>query len=257
MPAMKHAAVALILSASVAAAQPSCLSPPYDADPEGPKAELARLAGDLAPALAAFPSIAEAFEAAAPDLCVAEQLDGAEGYFDPDANRIVLRRGNPPGLNLAVLLHELRHVEQAARGFCPSTDLAMKENARASWAAEADASTVTLIMAWALREKGRPEAWDALLSWPPQSDITARFGQVMQETGDVETAAAGAFDQWYASAERREAYYIASCSEYLDRLEDAAAPPGYSDLPDDFFARLCILPGGVPFDCAEPDLPRR
>ncbi|MBV1902542.1 MAG: hypothetical protein KUG58_02790 [Marinosulfonomonas sp.] len=74
------------------------------------------------------------------------------------------------------------------------------------------------------------------------SDIAGRFAAVIPERGNVAAAAWAAFDQWYTSEKRTERYYIASCSGYLDRQDQAHALPRYLLLADDYLARLCQLP---------------
>ena len=75
--------------------------------------------------------------------------------------------------------------------------------------------------------------------------------------GDPAEAGYAAFAQWYASDERREIYYAASCSAYLDEQDTSHAIPQYGALAEDYFDRLCTLPDGRDFPCAEPELPAR
>lgn len=182
-------------------------------------------------------------------LCLSDQPMEARGYFEPGGNRIVLRRDLPEGARLAILIHELRHVEQLSRGFCPSTNLDMQEAARLVFAMEADAQAITTLYAWQLRQQGFPAAWEALLKIAHYADITQRFAAAMAEHGDIGIATAFAFDQWYQSDWRTEAYYISGCSDHLDRLEEEKRLPGYDTLPEGYFAQLCRLPSGRPYEC--------
>jgi hypothetical protein len=75
----------------------------------------------------------------------------------------------------------------------------------------------------------------------------------MAASGDIEVAVSGAFDQWYASDFRRSKYYIATCSEYLDRQDAEHALPQYQILSPDFYSDLCRLPNGLGYDCSEPE----
>ncbi|MGC9370961.1 MAG: DUF6782 family putative metallopeptidase [Paracoccaceae bacterium] len=182
-------------------------------------------------------------------LCLSDQPMEARGYFEPRSNRIVLRRDLPEGARIAILVHELRHIEQFSRGFCPSPRLDMQESARLVFAMEADAQAIATLYAWQLRQQGDPAAWEALGEIAHYTDITARFAAAMAEHDDIGIATALAFDQWYQDDWRTEAYYISTCSDHLDRLEEENLLPGYDRLPEGFFAQFCRLPSGRPYDC--------
>lgn len=241
-------------SGSVQAAE-TCLAAPYDVDAaaETPLNDVLR---DVAQAAAAFPAFREAWARGAPDICLSNDLFEERGYFDPANNRIVLDASLSWGLMGAVLLHELRHAEQFQRGICPGMALEMSEYARATFALEADANVTSLVVAWQARGAGQNAFWEALAQWPMSSDIADRFEEVMERTADVSLAAAVAFDQWYASHLRRDVYYIASCSAFLDEQDRTHALSGYGEMPDDYFANLCQLPDGQAYDCAEGALGR-
>lgn len=202
-----------------------------------------------------YPSLHAAIEAEAPRLCLVDGVREAAGEYAPLENEVRIASSLPEGLMLSILLHEARHVEQLSRGFCPSNALSMRENARMVFALEADASAVSLLVAWSLREAGQPDAWQALSEWEMQQDIADAFEAEMRASGDPGLAAARAFDQWYGSAERREAYYLASCSDYLARQEESHALPRYGMLPDDFLKSLCNLPDGTRYGCEDPEDP--
>jgi hypothetical protein len=57
------------------------------------------------------------------------------------------------------------------------------------------------------------------------SDIARRFANTMIRFDDVPRAAAAAFDQWYNREHRRDRYYVAACSAYLDEQEKTHALP--------------------------------
>lgn len=244
------------LLAGSAQAQQVCLSHPWATtiDSRAADAGLVDLARWLDPTFAMAPGMAGAVALIAPDLCLSEGLDGAIGYLDAERRQIVVDVRAAPALQRGILLHELRHLQQLVLGYCPSNALGVKDNARATFAMEADASAVSLLLAWQRRADGDPSAWDALAAWPQQADMAARFVREMAQGADLPTAAAAAFAQWYASEERRDQYYRASCSDYLDREDRDKLLRGSGHLPDDFIARLCILPDGRPYPCAEPAL---
>ena len=244
-----------LLSAQPASAETGeCLQAPYDGK-AGPAA-LVQVVREIEQALAPFPEFLEAWKSIGPEICLSQHLFEERGYFDPANNRIVLDGSLPLGLMGAVLVHELRHVEQYQRGICPSTDLAMAEYARGTFALEADANVTSVVVAWQARVAGRPAFWQALQAWDMSADVAGRFEEVMERTSDVSFAAAAAFDQWYASDLRREVYYIASCSAFLDEQDRTHALSGYGEVPEDYFAQLCRLPDGRAYDCAEGALGR-
>lgn len=224
----------------------TCAAPPFDDPPE-----IAAIVDRLRPALDRWPSLHVALFRDAKEICLADTLHDARGYFEPRACRLVIAADMEPALQNAVLIHELRHLEQKFCGSCPEPKLSMKENARAIFAIEADAVTYSLAVAWDLREAGMPETWEALADWPMQADIAAAFKAEMDRSGDLMSAASAAFKQWYAKEARRELYYLASCSDYLAARDREHRQPSYDSLAPDFFQRLCRLPDGAAYDCAE------
>lgn len=240
-------AATLACLAPAATAQPmTCDAPPFDGAPE-----VAALIDAVAPVLAEFPTLADTLTTDVRQVCIADKLLGARGYFEAATGRIVVAPDMSPGLQQAVLIHELRHLQQQQGGPCPAPGLSMDANARAVFAMEADASVASLIVAWSMREAGAPAMWQALGDWPMQSDIAAAFGAEMQARGDIATAASAAFTQWYAREDRRDAYYIAACSDYLDDYDRTHLLPSYGALDPDFFTRLCLLPDGEGYECRD------
>jgi len=222
-----------VSSAVPALSETYCSAPPYSPGERPEEQELAELSEAIRAILAGFPTLGEAFETGAPALCLSSRMDGALAYLDVERNRIVLRDDLPDALKIAVLLHELRHLWQVREGVCPNDALSMKEYTRATFAMEADASAVSLLIAWELKQNGDAQIWEALSAWPSQSDIAASFAQAMSETGDKRHAASAAFRQWYISHDRVQTYYLSSCSGYLDRQDDSHALPQYRSVPQD------------------------
>ncbi|WP_424941596.1 DUF6782 family putative metallopeptidase [Aliiroseovarius sp. S253] len=214
---------------------------------------LAHLLDSLQPTFARFPAIGRIISAKDTTLCFSDQMNNAIGFLDTEGNRIVIERDLPLNLQRAVLLHELRHLWQSTTGTCPSTDLAMKEYAHATFALEADASAITLLIAWDMKETGDGTVWTAVSEWASQSDIAARFEQTMTDAQEAGAAVSAAFDQWYVSEERREIYYIEACSNYLDWQEANHQIPRYHTLEAGFYEALCKLPDGQAYHCAGPE----
>ena len=232
----------------------TCIEYPYSGVETAEKSDPASIYEGISFALDYFPSFARTLNNAAPDLCFSSSMDGALGYLDVGKNRIVISEGLPDGLRNGVFLHELRHLEQFANGSCPADNLAMEEYARATFAMEADASAISLLVAWKLKENGQRSIWAALSSWPQQADIAAGFADEMADSNDIALAVSVAFYQWYASNTRVEKYYFSTCSDYLDRQDEGHIIPQYQMIPDTFLKELCILPDGRRYACSPPEV---
>jgi len=249
-------AVAALLSGSTVSASAqgaNCLGPPYET-PSSPDQELiAQIYAEIMPVLGTVLFSPQPSGDGTPTICLVKIADDAHGVFDATTKNVLLERGLSDGLLAGILLHELRHADQFNRGFCPSNDVSMEENARGVAAMEADASATSLMAAWELRQKGRPAAWNALALWDTQKDIAEAFSREMSRSGDTSLAVSAAFSQWYASEYRTESYYIASCSDYLDRQDTEHLLPSYDLLPGDFLDNLCTLPDGSVYPCEDSD----
>lgn len=251
--------IASILLATLASASPTvfgeqdCLDAPYEVAKTPNQRIVQGLMTDLRVVLQDFPSLLHTLDTQQLQICVSGHLVTEQAYLVPEDNRIVLSKNMAAGMMMAVLVHEIRHADQLARGICPSSDLAMGQYARATFSLEADANVISLLVAWSQRTQGNAALWRALSDWPMTSDIAEKFEAVMLDTQDVSRAASAAFEQWYASAKRRDLYYVASCSNYLDRQEQTHALPQYLKIPADYLTRLCRMPDGRKYSCKEPE----
>nr|WP_172977398.1 DUF6782 family putative metallopeptidase [Roseovarius sp. THAF9] len=229
-----------------------CADAPYLAPDKASESVPAAVYTKIADVLVRFPSLAAVVEASEPAFCLSDAMNNAHGYFEPDTNRIVISRDLSRPMQAGVLLHELRHLWQSWHRACPTSALKMKEYARATYAIEADASAISLMIAWEMKEHGSPDVWVALSSWPQQADIARSFADAMKETGDAGLATTAAFYQWYASEARRQDYYESACSDYLDRQDEGHLIPRYQMIQDDFYEALCRLPDGRAYTCGDP-----
>ncbi|MFY0690364.1 MAG: hypothetical protein JXR14_00415 [Paracoccaceae bacterium] len=211
----------------------------------------------MQPVFRKFPVYRDLIDSQSTEICFSSSLRDALGYFSPEDNSIILKTDLPRALQAGILLHELRHLQQFVSGICPGDSLAMSENARATLALEADASAISLFIANALKQEGRPAIWDALAQWETQKDIAAAYAADLAQNRESRLATSAAFKQWYASPERRENYYRASCSSYLDRQDETKALPQYQRIAPDFLERLCKMPDGAPYDCVEASADQR
>lgn len=242
------ALLALIGLVGTATARPNDLVCYTTGKAEGQSA-LAALIDGMEPVFQAFPEYRELIASNATDICLSASLYDARGYFSPEDNRIVLQMDLPRPTQVAILIHELRHLQQYTTGSCPTDHLAMSENARATLALEADASAISLFIANALKDAGQPDIWQALANWPTHTDIAAAFATELGTSADTRRATTAAFAQWYASEWRRDNYYRASCSSYLDRQDSTKTLPRYENIAPGFFEHLCIMPDGSPYNC--------
>ena len=251
---MRQTAAAILLAGTCLAtvsevsAGESCLFPPYAEATTAISALTQRLVMALEP----FPSLRDALSAQSPTLCLSDDLVEEQGYFEPASNRIVLNAGLSQDFQLAILIHEVRHLDQFRRGACPTTAYRMTEYIRERLALEADASAVGVYVAWTLRKAGDPGPWEMLETWPTHDDLVARFAEAMETSGNEVDATASTFAQWYERAERREIYTYAICSNYLDALDREKVVAGQKKMPEDYAESLCVLPDGRPYDCTIP-----
>lgn len=227
----------------------TCAAPP---DYRSDDAALAALVDRAFPVIGRFASLDAALRSGAPEICLFSGASEALGFFEPDRHRIAIDAGLDPDLQLAILMHEMRHVEQATLGLCPDLSLSMENYARAVWAMEADATAISLIVTWDMAQRGDPGPFRALAGHPHYADIADSFATAMTSTRNVAAGAAAAFSGWYDSETRKRSYYVAGCSAYLDAQDATHALPQYGQLDADFFATLCRLPDGAGFDCSEP-----
>ncbi|MDR9394994.1 MAG: hypothetical protein RI571_11895 [Roseovarius sp.] len=249
--------VALLLPGVGTAGPELCVPHPYTAPPGASAARIARTVEAITPVLVEFASMRDAVDEEKPEICLSDALRDAHGYLDPAANRIVLGATLGAEMRSAVLLHEIRHLSQIRRRACPGATASMRANAIGVMAMEADASAITALAAWYLKERGDPGVWNALSVWPTQADITVAFAAEMQRSAQISRAVEAAFAQWYASDQRRDLYYVAACTDYLDEKDRTKARFQYEPLPEDFLQRLCRLPGGHGYACAPPAGPVR
>ncbi|WP_298562450.1 DUF6782 family putative metallopeptidase [uncultured Aliiroseovarius sp.] len=244
--------LASVLGAGAALAGETCIQLRAPTPETAEQHWLSELLDTLHPYASSFPFLQETLWSEGTQLCLSDQMDTALGYLDVAQNKMVIATTAPRSLQTGILLHELRHLWQHTHALCPTSDLSMKEYARATLALEADASAVSLLIAWHMKEQGQDATWDALSNWASHTDIAATFEDTMRTTGDEEQAVSFAFYQWYASDARQDRYYIETCSGYLDRQDAEHLLPRYGTLDARFYENLCRLPDGRRYLCADP-----
>lgn len=251
LPRVTFAKTLLLTVLPALAQADTCLDHPYEAPGHPLAVDIALLRTALVP----FESLNRSLDSARPRICLTEGPADALGTFGAEENLITVGADLPPAKRVAVLIHEVRHLDQNARGYCPSVELDMRANARAVFALEADAMAITHLVAWALSEEGDGSVFDALATSSETPDIAAAFRAEIEISGDPSRATAAAFDAWYASDVRRERYYVSTCTAYLDRIDEEHRFSGTAGLAADFLADICLLPGGAPYPCEEPGNP--
>lgn len=226
-------------------ADQTCVTHPY----AGATGELAGIVQQTRQVVAGYPSLATALAKVAPEFCLDDALLAEQAYFVPAINRIVIRAGLHPSFQLAVLIHEIRHLEQYANGICPTVNLRLVDYERVRLALEADASAIGLYVAWELRLAGNAGPWDALKAWPTHDDLALAFEVEMTASADPIKAVAATFSAWYDDLERREMYAIVACSNYLDQMDGDKLLRSPEKVPDTFAKDLCRMPDGRPYAC--------
>ncbi|MDP3264764.1 MAG: DUF6782 family putative metallopeptidase [Tabrizicola sp.] len=241
-------AVGALAAAAPALAEQVCIAAPY----AGGGGELADLAARAVQVVAGFPSLAEALAEQKPELCLDDTLVEEQAYFEPAANRIVIRKGLDPDFQLAVIIHELRHLEQFGRDICPTIKLRLDDYVRSRLALEADAAAVSLYVTWQLRAAGDAGPWETLGKWPTHDDLALSFETEMAASGDAVKATSAAYAAWFDDADRRGIYAFVGCSSYLDALDLAHMEPGKGRVAETFLPTLCRMPDGRAYDCFLP-----
>lgn len=230
-----------------------CLVPPYD-QTATPAQRSARALLDAIERLDPAPDpLLEVLHRNGTALCIEDRPTTVRGAYNVDRNLIELSADLDFGERLLILIHELRHLDQYGRGFCPSTDFDLKEVTRFTYMVEADAQAVATYYAWKLKGAGQPEAWDAIARLKEYADIGAVFADSVLQGASPEDAVTAAFEAWFTSPWRVETYRLSSCAAYLDRLDETKRLRSYAPLPDDYFTGLCTLPGGAAYACTPPE----
>lgn len=229
-----------------------CLLPPYDAPATPEQQALAELLAALddwpeAPGALTAPLRADGIA-----LCLDDRPSFTRGVYEVDFGLVALSARLSPGERLAILIHELRHVDQRARGFCPSLAYGVEAATAFTFAVEADAQAVSSYVAWTLAAAGRPEAWEALLGMSNYADIAHALDGELTAYATVPEALARAFARWYEAPWRVSAYARAACEGHYDALDRTHLLPSYGALPEGHLDGLCTLPGGGFYDCEIP-----
>jgi hypothetical protein len=186
------------------------------------------------------------------EICVDPLMTLFRGHYEPNEHVIVIGADASLEEKALILAHELRHVDQAARGYAPSIAFDMRENVRQVYALEADAQAVTVLFAWSMREAGNPSLWQALKTLEHAGDMAAPFEAAMVAGAGQAAATRAAFSAWYQSQWRVESYFTAAAGAYLDQLDESRIVQRYGALPKGHFDRLCLMPNGGDYACRPP-----
>ncbi|OYX43058.1 MAG: hypothetical protein B7Z02_10360 [Rhodobacterales bacterium 32-67-9] len=232
-----------------------CLLPPYQSATTDAQRELRSLVADIEALAPGEDPLLGKLRSRGTAICVEDRPTVARGSYEVDSNLIALRASLGTGAKLLILIHELRHLDQYQRGFCPSTDYDMDEMARLTFMVEADAQAIATYYAWQLAKAGRPDAWEAVQAMPEYADVAASFARAVADGSSPEIAVAAAFDRWFVSPWRIETYRASACAAYLDRLDVTKRLRSYDPLPEGYFETLCRLPDGTPYRCDPPRPP--
>ena len=182
-------------------------------------------------------------------ICIDDRTSESKAYFDYKYNVLAISHNLSHFERIAMLLHELRHIDHYRRGYCLSIDYDMNEMVRLVFAIEADSNAVSTLFAWRMKNGATPEVWNAMTRIEDYADTLAAFEGQMQLSGDELVAARAAFSQWYKSNSRTENYKLSSCMRYLDIIDEKKVVRKYTKLPKNYFDELCDLPSGENYGC--------
>jgi hypothetical protein len=107
----------------------------------------------------------------------------------------------------------------------------MQATAGVVLAMEADASAVSLAIAWALERAGEPEVWSALATWRSHVRLAQASAAEMRDSGDLARATGAAFVECYEIDWMSETCCVAAGSAYLDRQDATHALPNGTGPP--------------------------
>jgi hypothetical protein len=212
---------------------------------------LAALLDRALPVIDRFASLRDALGATAPEICLFTGPTEALGYFEPGRRRISIDADLDPDLQLAVLLHEMRHVEHFTRGLCPDLSLSMQDYARAVWAMEADAAVVSMIVTWDMARIGDPGPFQALAKHPippisPMSSPRPCAGRRISPKAAPPPSAA-----WYDSDSRRTVTTWRAARPISTSRREATPCRNTGNSTRAFSLALPPAERGV-FDCTDP-----
>ena len=145
--------------------------------------------------------------------------EGIFGYADPCNMECVLNPQNSTEEAIVTLAHELRHAYQFESPVIDSITTAKvdtKTKIITDRAMEADAESYGCIVAWELKEAGRPQTWNDFKGEFPE--VAEPFETVYETTKDLKRARTAAFKGWYDNESRRDSYD----QTHLEELEGIA-----------------------------------
>lgn len=236
----------------------ACMSGPIKSDIQclpgatGPTGTALReIRAELSTCAQCAPAYFASMTARPPQLCLDDNALAPRGAYEPQTHRIILNANLNRGEQLLVALHEIRHLDQMARGLCPSPQMAQDAYVAAKLALEADAMANTVGLAWTLRHTNT-DTWLAAQSMTQYDDITRAFSLIIDEGAALPEAIGYAFAQWYRSPWRLKTYRQAACLAQLDQRDEQHLLPLYAPLPATFFEVLCKLPDGRSYPCEAP-----
>ena len=188
-------------------------------------------------------------------ICLDPGLSWAFSVLDPTNLRIRVAADLDLGSRALFLVHELRHLDTLARGYCPSVTMPLGDVDRLLLASEADAQAVAALYAWRAREAGWPEAWTSLEANPLYADIAAAFARALRDAGDELAATRAAFAQWYANDARVKPYHLVALQHQLHAQRVLGAPDAVEPIEAGWFDGFCTLPDGTDYEGVPPTDP--
>ena len=176
-------------------------------------------------------------------------LENNYSYYDFTRNLIAVNQQLSLSKQVIFFVHELRHLDQAARGFCPMLELDMLNTYSLTFASEADAQAITTLYSWQVREEGEANLWNRLLGMEMYQDIALAFEEEMLTSKDRSLATRAAFEAWYDLPSRVNAYSFQTHMSYFDRIAYGPLKSCSHLTESASHGNLCLFPDGRNYGC--------
>lgn len=171
-------------------------------------------------------------------VCLDPHAGRIDGFYADTWNTVFLKESNPLPKTLLVLFHETRHAMQKTQGLIGSINTGMADAVKLTYAVEADAVAIATLAAWHMKQAGDDSVWNMMKQEQLYGDIPPVFESVLQNGGTETAATMAAFEQWYQSPIRIQAYMQETMRSYHAARAARRDLPYHDSLPAGYFDRL-------------------
>ena len=190
-------------------------------------------------------------------VCLDPRSGRIDGFYADTWNVVFLKEDQPMDKTLLVLFHEARHAVQKTQGIIGAITTGRADAVQLAYAVEADAVAVAALAAWQMKEAGDDSVWETMKGEQLYGDIPRVFENHMTAGGTTTSATLAAFEQWYASPIRLQAYLHQTMQSYAAARAERPDAPYHEKLPDGFFNRLGDMPDGQNYGAKSSPLLKR